>query len=128
MYGEQSIYANVKDHGLVSITGCCHFGIIQFSETAFKEIEYEKNQLLRHLRRPSHLPLRGLGPQVRRFGDVPGQIRVPENRLQPLHGGPLRQEVRRAPVSGAVKGTARHRTQDTAYLGNGDRIGFGIDV
>ena len=45
VYGEQAIYVNVKDHGLASITGCCHFGIIQFSETAFREIKYEKDQL-----------------------------------------------------------------------------------
>ena len=45
VYGEQALYVNVKDHGLVSITGCCHFGIIQFAETAFREIKYEKDQL-----------------------------------------------------------------------------------
>jgi len=26
------------------------------------------------------------------------------------------------------KGTARYRTPDAAYLGNGDKIGFGIEV
>jgi hypothetical protein len=27
-----------------------------------------------------------------------------------------------------VKGTARNRSKDVAYLGNGDKIGFGIEV
>jgi hypothetical protein len=45
VYGEQSLYFNVKDHGLVSVTGCCHQSIIQFAETAYREIKYEKDQL-----------------------------------------------------------------------------------
>jgi 7,8-dihydropterin-6-yl-methyl-4-(beta-D-ribofuranosyl)aminobenzene 5'-phosphate synthase len=27
-----------------------------------------------------------------------------------------------------VKGTARHRSKEAVYLGNGDKIGFGIEV
>ncbi|MFR1027501.1 MAG: hypothetical protein ACLSE8_14410 [Parasutterella sp.] len=40
VYGEMSLYCNVKDVGLVSITGCCHQGIILFADTAYKEIAY----------------------------------------------------------------------------------------
>jgi 7,8-dihydropterin-6-yl-methyl-4-(beta-D-ribofuranosyl)aminobenzene 5'-phosphate synthase len=40
VYGEQSLYFNVKDRGIVSVTGCCHQGIIQFADTAFKEMKY----------------------------------------------------------------------------------------
>lgn len=36
-----SLYCNVKDVGLVSITGCCHQGIILFADTAYKELKYE---------------------------------------------------------------------------------------
>lgn len=44
VYGEMSMYCNVKDVGLVSITGCCHRGIILFADTAYKELAYEKDQ------------------------------------------------------------------------------------
>ena len=44
VYGEQSLYFNVKDKGLVSVTGCCHQGIIRFAETAYSEIKYEKDK------------------------------------------------------------------------------------
>lgn len=43
VYGEMSLYCNVKDVGLVSITGCCHQGIILFADTAYKELAYEKD-------------------------------------------------------------------------------------
>jgi 7,8-dihydropterin-6-yl-methyl-4-(beta-D-ribofuranosyl)aminobenzene 5'-phosphate synthase len=36
VYGEQSMYFNIKDRGLVSVTGCCHQSIIQFAETAYR--------------------------------------------------------------------------------------------
>ena len=39
-----SLYCNVKDVGLVSITGCCHQGIILFADTAYKEIAYENDK------------------------------------------------------------------------------------
>jgi 7,8-dihydropterin-6-yl-methyl-4-(beta-D-ribofuranosyl)aminobenzene 5'-phosphate synthase len=45
VYGEQSMYFNVKDLGLVSVTGCCHQSIIQFAETAYREIQYENDEL-----------------------------------------------------------------------------------
>ena len=41
VFGEMSLYCNVKDVGLVSITGCCHQGIILFADTAYKELAYE---------------------------------------------------------------------------------------
>jgi len=42
VYGEESLYFNVKDAGLVSVTGCCHQSIIQFAETARRTIRFKK--------------------------------------------------------------------------------------
>lgn len=39
VFGEQSLFFNVKDHGIVQVTGCCHQGILQMAEvckTTFK--------------------------------------------------------------------------------------------
>jgi len=32
VFGEQSLFFNVKDHGIVQVTGCCHQGILQMAE------------------------------------------------------------------------------------------------
>jgi 7,8-dihydropterin-6-yl-methyl-4-(beta-D-ribofuranosyl)aminobenzene 5'-phosphate synthase len=36
--GEQSLYFNVKDKGIVCVTGCCHQGILKFCDFAQKKI------------------------------------------------------------------------------------------
>jgi len=39
VFGEESLFFNVKDHGIVQVTGCCHQGILQMAEvckTTFK--------------------------------------------------------------------------------------------
>jgi 7,8-dihydropterin-6-yl-methyl-4-(beta-D-ribofuranosyl)aminobenzene 5'-phosphate synthase len=36
--GEESLYFNVKDKGMVCVTGCCHQGILTFAEFARKKI------------------------------------------------------------------------------------------
>jgi 7,8-dihydropterin-6-yl-methyl-4-(beta-D-ribofuranosyl)aminobenzene 5'-phosphate synthase len=37
--GEQSLYFNVKDKGIVCVTGCCHQGILTFADFARKNIQ-----------------------------------------------------------------------------------------
>ena len=32
VFGEESLFFNVKDHGIVQVTGCCHQGILQMAE------------------------------------------------------------------------------------------------
>ena len=93
VYGEQALYVNVKD----SRVGQHHRLLPLRHHPVFRDRipgdQVREGQPLRHLRRPAHLAFRGLGPQVRRPGAFLRQIRIPENRLQPLHRGPLRQEV-----------------------------------
>jgi 7,8-dihydropterin-6-yl-methyl-4-(beta-D-ribofuranosyl)aminobenzene 5'-phosphate synthase len=33
VYGEESLFFNVKDTGIVQVTGCCHQGILMFADT-----------------------------------------------------------------------------------------------
>ncbi len=127
VYGEQAVYANVKDHGLVSTTGCCHFGIIQFAETAFREIAYEKNQLYGIYGGLHISPFEDWDPK---YDDLVISLANTGSRKSAATTAPG-SSVPRSSLSGGTlfqKGTARHRTPDTAYLGNGDRIGFGIDL
>ncbi len=41
--GENVLYFNVKDKGIVTVTGCCHPGLLTLYSTARKEIEGGKN-------------------------------------------------------------------------------------
>ena len=127
VYGEQSIYANVKDHGLVSVTGCCHQGIIQFAETAFKEIKYEKDQLYGIYGGLHISPFEDWDPKyddlVISLGKY-GFQKIGCNHCTGILCAKKFVEVG-YPV---IKGTARFRSKETVYLGNGDQIGFGIEV
>jgi 7,8-dihydropterin-6-yl-methyl-4-(beta-D-ribofuranosyl)aminobenzene 5'-phosphate synthase len=127
VYGEQSIYANVKDLGLVSITGCCHFGIIQFSETAFKEIKYEKDQLYGIYGGLHISPFEDWDPKYDDLVLSLGKYGFQKIGCNHCTGLMCAKKFVDAgyPV---IKGTARHRTKETNYLGNGDKIGYGIEV
>jgi 7,8-dihydropterin-6-yl-methyl-4-(beta-D-ribofuranosyl)aminobenzene 5'-phosphate synthase len=127
VYGEQSLYFNVKDHGLVSVTGCCHQSIIQFAETAFREIKYEKDQLYGIYGGLHISPFEDWDPKyddlVISLGKY-GFKKIGCNHCTGILCAKKFVEVG-YPV---IKGTARHRSKETVYLGNGDKIGFGIEV
>jgi 7,8-dihydropterin-6-yl-methyl-4-(beta-D-ribofuranosyl)aminobenzene 5'-phosphate synthase len=127
VYGEQSIYVNVKDRGLVSITGCCHFGIIQFSETAIKEIKYEKDQLYGIYGGLHISPFDDWDPKYDDLVLSLGKYAYQKIGCNHCTGLICAKKFVEAgyPV---IKGTARFRTKETNYLGNGDKIGYGIEV
>ena len=123
VFGEISLYCNVKDVGLVSITGCCHQGIILFADTAYKELKYEKDKFY------------GLygGLHISPFDDW-------DPKYDDLVIGLKKWELERVGCNHCtglitaqkfvdagypvVKGTARFRSKTTNYLGNGDIITF----
>jgi len=124
VYGEQSLYFNVADKGLVSVTGCCHQGIIRFAETAYNEIKYE-NDKCHGIYGGLHIsPFDDWDPKyddlVISLGDY-GFERIGCNHCT----GVLCAKKFIAAGYPVVEGTARYRSKDKAYLGNGDVITFG---
>jgi 7,8-dihydropterin-6-yl-methyl-4-(beta-D-ribofuranosyl)aminobenzene 5'-phosphate synthase len=124
VYGEQSLYFNVADKGLVSVTGCCHQGIIRFAETAYKEIKYE-NDNCHGIYGGLHIsPFEDWDPKyddlVISLGKY-GFERIGCNHCT----GILCAKKFIAAGYPVVEGSARFRSQDKAYLGNGDTIKFG---
>lgn len=124
VYGEQSLYFNIAEKGLVSVTGCCHQGIIQFAETAYREISYV-NDKLHGIYGGLHIsPFEDWDPKyddlVLSLGKY-GFEKIGCNHCTGIvcakkfieNGHPV------------VQGTARFRSKDKAYLGNGDVISFG---
>ncbi len=124
VYGEQSLYFNVADKGLVSVTGCCHQGIIQFAETAYKEVKYE-NDSCHGIYGGLHIsPFEDWDPKyddlVISLGKY-GFERIGCNHCT----GVLCAKKFIAAGYPVVEGTSRFRSKDKAYLGNGDTIKFG---
>ncbi len=127
VFGEQSLYFNVKDLGLVSVTGCCHQGIIQFADTAYKELKYENDKMYGIYGGLHISPFEDWDPK---YDDLVislgkwGFERVGCNHCTGL------LTARKFIDQGynVVEGTARFRSKSKVYLGNGDKIGFGVDV
>jgi 7,8-dihydropterin-6-yl-methyl-4-(beta-D-ribofuranosyl)aminobenzene 5'-phosphate synthase len=123
VFGEQSLYCNVKDVGLVSITGCCHQGIVLFADTAYKEIAYAND---------SFYGLYG-GLHISPFDDwdpkyddlVIGLKKWNIQRVGCNHCTGLITAQKFVDAGyPVVKGTARFRSKTPNYLGNGDVIKF----
>ncbi len=100
VFGEMSLYCNVKDVGLVSITGCYHQGIIPLRGHGLQGACLREGSVLRPVRRAAYLALRRLGPEVRRPRHRAQEVEPPAGRLQPLHGPHHRPEVRGRGLSG----------------------------
>ena len=123
VFGEQSLYFNIKDMGLVSVTGCCHQGIIQFADTAYKEIKYEKDQF-HGIYGGLHIsPFEDWDPKYDDLVISLGKWGFEKVGCNHCTGILTAKKFIEAgyPV---VKGSARFRSKDTAYLGNGDVIEF----
>ncbi|MFO7817487.1 MAG: MBL fold metallo-hydrolase [Thermodesulfobacteriota bacterium] len=124
VYGEQSLYFNVKDKGLISVTGCCHQGIIRFAKTAYKEIKYENDQLYGIYGGLHISPFNDWDPKYDDLVISLGKYDFQKIGCNHCTGIVCAKKFIKVgyPV---VEGTARFRSQSTAYLGNGDKIQFG---
>lgn len=123
VYGECSFYCNVKDVGLVSITGCCHQGIILFADTAYKELAYENDQFY-GLYGGLHIsPFDDWDPK---YDDlVIGLKKWDLKKVGCNHCTGLITAQKFVDAGyPVVKGTARFRSKTTNYLGNGDTLSF----
>lgn len=123
VFGELSMYCNVKDVGLVSITGCCHQGIILFADTAYRELKYAKD---------SFYGLYG-GLHISPFDDWDPKyddlvIGLKKWDLQRVGCNHCTGQVTASKFVDAgypvVQGSARFRSKTTNYLGNSDIIAF----
>lgn len=127
VFGEQDIFVNVKDLGLVSITGCCHQGIIKFAEAAYRELKYEKDTLY-GLYGGLHIsPFEDWDPKYDDLVISLGKYGFEKIGCNHCTGIVTAKKFIETgyPV---VEGTARFRSKDKAYLGNGDTIEFRAPV
>ena len=124
VFGEQSIFANVQDKGLVSITGCCHQGIIKFADTAYKELKYDKDQMYGIYGGLHISPFDDWDPK---YDDLVISLKKWNfEKIGCNHcTGLLTAEKFIRNGYPIVQGTAQYKSKSKAYLGNGDVITFG---
>ncbi|WP_320035799.1 MBL fold metallo-hydrolase [Halarcobacter sp.] len=124
VFGEQSIFANVKDKGLVSITGCCHQGIIKFANTAYKELKYDNDKMYGIYGGLHISPFDDWDPKYDDLVISLNKWNFEKIGCNHCTGLLTAEKFIRAgyPI---VQGTAQYKSKSKAYLGNGDVITFG---
>ncbi|MBK5958452.1 MBL fold metallo-hydrolase [Rhodoplanes elegans] len=124
VFGEQSLFFNVKDRGLVTITGCCHQGILQFASVAQRAVEAKK---LYGLYGGLHVsPFEEWDPKYDDLVAVFKKWGFEKVACNHCTGILTARKLQEAGI-GIVSGTARYRSKDTAYLGNGDQVTFAMN-
>ena len=121
--GEESLYFNVKDKGMVCVTGCCHQNTITFADFAAKKIKGGDNMYGLY----GGLHIAPFGPinEDREF-IIKEMGKYNFKKIACNHCTGL-VAVKRMIELGypVVKGTARFGSRSDLFLGNGDTIEFG---
>jgi 7,8-dihydropterin-6-yl-methyl-4-(beta-D-ribofuranosyl)aminobenzene 5'-phosphate synthase len=121
--GEQSLYFNVKDKGLVLVTGCCHQNIITMADYAINNIEGGDNLYAVY----GGLHIAPFGP-LKKKGEAiikeMGKYKFKKMACNHCTGLPAVKKMVELgyPV---VNGTARFGSKSDLYVGNGDEVFFG---
>ncbi len=101
--------------------------IIRFAETAYREIKYENDNLYGVYGGLHISPFEDWDPKYDDLVISLGKYGFEKIGCNHCTGILCAKKFISAgyPI---VKGTAQNRSKDKAYLGNGDKIGFGIEV
>lgn len=121
--GEASLYFNVKDRGMVCVTGCCHQSILALAEFARKKIAGGDNMYGVY----GGLHIAPFGPiSPKREHIIKGMADYNFRKVACNHCTGL-VAVRRMIELGypVVRGTARHGSVSDLYVGSGDEVVFG---
>ncbi|MEM4035796.1 MAG: MBL fold metallo-hydrolase [Fervidicoccaceae archaeon] len=127
--GELIPYVWVKDHGIVTVTGCTHPGIIYELEYAirnFKDVDYGKN--MAGVYGGLHIsPFEEWDPDK---DDL--VLALPKYGLEWIGANHCTGYITVGKMIEAglpvIGGRARFKTRKTWYLGNGDQLGLPMDV
>lgn len=124
VFGETSLAFNVKDKGLVMISGCNHQGILQMTSTATQKLKYDNDRFY-GLYGGLHIsPFEDWDPKYDDLVISLGKWNFEKVGCNHCTGHLTAKKFleRGYPV---VRGTARFRTASQDYLGNSDTITFG---
>ncbi len=120
--GEQSLYFNVKEAGLVLFTGCCHQNIVTFTDYALKNLNAEGK--LYGLYGGLHIaPFGPLGDEERGWVEKMGSYGFKKIAANHCTGASAVQKMLELGYP-MVKGTGNKGSQSDLYVGNGDSVVF----
>jgi len=121
--GEESLYFNVKDVGMVLVTGCCHQNIITMADYAINNIKGGDNMYGVY----GGLHIAPFGPMNEKREFIVKEMgkynfkKVAVNHCTGLAA--VKEMIKlEYPV---VKGTGRYGSKSDLYIGNGDEVFFG---
>jgi 7,8-dihydropterin-6-yl-methyl-4-(beta-D-ribofuranosyl)aminobenzene 5'-phosphate synthase len=120
--GEQSLYFNVKDKGMVCVTGCCHQGILTFADFAQDKLVGGDKMYGVY----GGLHIAPFGPiQPERAHLITGMANYNFEKVACNHCTGL-QAVEKMIELGypVIKGTGNHTSVSDLYVGAGDEVLF----
>jgi 7,8-dihydropterin-6-yl-methyl-4-(beta-D-ribofuranosyl)aminobenzene 5'-phosphate synthase len=122
VFGEQAFVFNVKDKGIVLVTGCCHMGIISYMEHVKDHIA--GGEKIYGVQGGLHIsPFEDWDPQ---YDDLVLALhKYGIEKLGPNHctGYVTAEKMVKAKLP-LIKGTARNGSKRDLFLGNGDTLVF----
>ncbi|QTA85134.1 MBL fold metallo-hydrolase [Desulfonema magnum] len=121
--GEASLYFNVKDKGIVCVTGCCHQTILTFADFARENIVGGEN--LYGVYGGLHIaPFGPMNPEREHL--VKGMGKYGFKKIACNHCTGLAAVQRMIELGyPVVRGTGRNGSASDLYVGNGDEVSFG---
>lgn len=121
--GEQSLFFNVKDLGLVLLAGCCHQNVITLADYATNHLQAEGK--LYGLYGGLHIaPFGSFGDEEQGWVDRLGEYGFKKIAANHCTGLPA---IRRMIEKGypVIPGSGNNGSQSDLYIGNGDSVVFG---
>jgi len=121
--GEESLYFNVKDKGMVCVTGCCHQSILTFADFASKNIVGGDNMYGVY----GGLHIAPFGPMnPKREHIVKGMAKYNFKKIACNHcTGEVAVKKMIELGYPVVRGSAKFGSKSNLYIGNGDEVFFG---
>jgi len=123
VFGELSLAFNIKDKGLALVTGCCHQGILQFADLAYRDLKYDHDKFYGIYGGLHISPFEDWDPKYDDLVISLGKWGFEKIGCNHCTGHLTAKKFIEAgyPV---VRGSARFRSSSPDYLGNGDTITF----
>jgi len=120
--GEQSLYFNVKDKGIVIVTGCCHRGILYLAELSKKTFKNGDN--LYGIYGGLHIdPFEKWSPKAQKVVKDLGKYNFKKIAANHCTG---HKAIHQMIALGypVARGTGRNGSKSKEYIGNGDTVMF----
>ncbi len=120
--GEQSLYFNIKDKGMVCVTGCCHQSILTLADFAQERIK--GGETMYGVYGGLHIaPFGPMNPEREHIVKGMGKYGFKKIACNHCTG---QAAVKRMIELGypVVRGTGQHGSQSELYVGNGDEVVF----